>query len=64
MITILRAIQAGEMPPMSIVVAVQQALDRSADLYRPASQDLKSVLRQASDLDVRPVHITSSTVCV
>ncbi len=55
MMSIIRAIQAGETPPMSIVVAVQQALERSADVYRPANQDFRSVLRKAAGLDVSTI---------
>ncbi len=67
MMTIIQAVQAGETPPMSIVVAVQQALERSADVYTPANQDLKSKLKQATDLDVsvcmHDMHTCDDNAC-
>ncbi len=52
MLSVIQDIFAGESPSMSRLVAVQQALQRSQDVYRPANKDLQTQLRAASDIDV------------
>ncbi len=52
MLSVIQDIFAGESPSMSRLVAVQQALQRSQDVYRPANKDLQVQLRGASDIDV------------
>ncbi len=58
MIAIIQAVMANETPPMAWMVNVKQALQRSADVYRPAYQDLHTELKAAAGLDVSACGMT------
>lgn len=60
MLIILKSIMAGDPPPWALVVAVQQALERSADVYRPSQGDLQSAIKTTADIDVRNVLLLAA----
>lgn len=55
MLSIISACLEGQLPSIPPLLAVQDALHRSADIYRPTAEAMDMQISEARHLDVSPL---------